>query len=472
VSRIDTPNTPATAPKAIPALRWYRGLPARLFALTLASVLILEGLIFIPSASNARTAWLKTRVQAARIAALALEAAPARAVSDELADELLMKAEVLAVAEMEDDMRIQLLAPLRPIEGEMFAVNLQRSTAIGRSVSVLGAFTAPQGRVLVVTDAGSAPGRTIEVVVPQAPLKAELQAFARRMTALSVLIALVVASVIYVLLHLLVVRPMQRVTQSVVRFQSDPGSWTRRLATTTRSDEIGQAQNALSEMETVVADSFRQRAHLAELGAAVAKINHDLRNSLASAQLVSDTLGRSDDPRVQRAAPRLERALQRAIQLASDTLAYGKTQPQKARVEPVDLRAVVAEAALEALGASPTAAFENHILPGTRAIADADHLHRIAANLIRNAAEAAGAGAVVSARCIGDVLAFADNGPGLPAAARANLFKPFSGSARLGGTGLGLVIARELAESMGAKLVLAETGASGTVFHLTLAAPR
>ena len=71
-----------------PALsRWFESLSVRLFALTLGSILLVEGLIFVPSASGFRSSWLNERVQAARTAALALDASPSRNVSDELSDQ-------------------------------------------------------------------------------------------------------------------------------------------------------------------------------------------------------------------------------------------------------------------------------------------------------------------------------------------------------------------------------------------------
>lgn len=463
---------PAPLPKPLRgAGRPADSLAVRLFALTLGAILFTEALIFVPTAGNLRMQWLDERVQAARIAALALEAAPMRAVSDELSQSLLMSAEVLAVAESEDDIRFQLLAPAAPIEGPMRIVDLRDTGAMSRIFAGLGEYAAPRGEVLIVIAEGSAEGRVIEVVVPQAPLKEAMVAFAWRIAILSLVIALVAAIVIFLVLNALVVRPMRRVTVSVEQFSRDPGSWTRRLAPTRRRDEIGRAQNALAGMEEAVADAFRQRARLAELGSAVAKINHDLRNSLASAQLVSDGLAHSEDPRVTRAAPRLKRALERAIELATATLDYGKAAPRAPVLQTVNLLSVLEGAAEEALMENGLAA-SIEVPAALELSTDPEHLHRIAANLIRNAADAlrlAGtAGGEVSIRCEAGALLFADNGPGLPEAARENLFRPFSGSVRAGGTGLGLVIAHELAESLGGRLELAETGPEGTVFRLSL----
>jgi len=325
--------------------------------------------------------------------------------------------------------------------------------------------------MLVVFAEGSAEGRVIEIVVPQSPLKASLVAFTWRIAGISLIIALVAAVLIYAVLDMLVVRPMKRVTVSVEQFSRDPGSWTRRLSPTNRRDEIGRAQNALSGMEEAVADAFRQRSHLAELGSAVAKINHDLRNSLASAQLVSDVLAKSDDPRVKRAAPRLERALERAIELATATLDYGKSAPRPPRLQPVSLRTVFLEAADEALNVGG-ANFEANVPADLMIESDAEYLHRIAANLIRNAAEALAqastANPQIRVSLTSRAIEFRDNGPGLPEKARANLFRPFAGSSRANGSGLGLVIAHELAEALGGELALAETGDAGTAFCLTL----
>ncbi len=57
-----------------------------------------------------------------------------------------------------------------------------------------------------------------------------------------------------------------------------------------RQDELGIAERELAGMQGVLADTLRQQRRLADLGLAVSKINHDLRNILASAQLISDRL--------------------------------------------------------------------------------------------------------------------------------------------------------------------------------------
>ncbi|MGH7747357.1 MAG: ATP-binding protein, partial [Candidatus Dormibacteria bacterium] len=107
----------------------------------------------------------------------------------------------------------------------------------------------------------------------------------------------------------------------------------------------------------------------------------------------------------------------------------------------------------------------------------AEQLHRILVNLLRNARQAIEA---VESRERGTItvtadrkdgwakVRIADDGPGMAERAKTNLFQPFTGSARPGGAGLGLAIARELAQGHGGDLALKRTGPKGTCFELSL----
>jgi len=98
------------------------------------------------------------------------------------------------------------------------------------------------------------------------------------------------------------------------------------LIRTERGDEIGVAERELSDMQRDLVSMLHQKSRLAALGLAVSKINHDLRNLLASSQLLSDQLSSVPDPRVQRFAPKLMRSLERAIAFCQSTLSYGRAQ--------------------------------------------------------------------------------------------------------------------------------------------------
>ena len=452
--------------------QWMDGLSVRLLGVTISIILLVELLIFIPSAVNFRDNWIDERVQAARIATLALDASPSRRVSEELSEELLANAEVLAVAEITPDTRRLLLSAPRNQNADMHSVDRTDEPWLTRSAHMFSLFSVSDDAMLQVSDVSNNEDARIEVLIAEMPLAMEMGDFSRRIILLSLLISITAGILVYFLLVAMVVRPMHGITESIINFHKDPGAPRIPSATTDRKDQIGRAQNALADMEKEVSDAFRQRQRLAQLGEAVAKINHDLRNSLAAAQLVSEGLARSEDPRVQRAAPRLERVLERAINLTEDTLQFGKAKAPEPKMEIIDLRSAVDEAAREGMAAFPALELDNTVPKSAKAYVDPDDLHRVIVNLVRNAAQATAAarsdGGKISLSMDGHDLFCADNGPGLPENARENLFTPFSGSNSKGGTGLGLAIAQELIQAMGGDVSLETTGAEGTLFRIQL----
>jgi signal transduction histidine kinase len=134
---------------------------------------------------------------------------------------------------------------------------------------------------------------------------------------------------------------------------------------------------------------LRQRRHLADLGLAVAKINHDLRNTLTSAQLLSDQVATLDDPKVQRLAPRLVTTLDRAIGFAQSVLDYGRETAAPPVLAPVSIKALLDDAAFDArLSGHPSIGFGNEA-PETLVLnVDAAQFGRVLLNLLKNAREA------------------------------------------------------------------------------------
>ena len=120
----------------------------------------------------------------------------------------------------------------------------------------------------------------------------------------------------------------------------------------------------------------------------IAKIQHDLRNILSSAQIASDRLTTIDDPVVKRVTPRLVGALDRAVSLATNTLRYGKAEertPQRSRLA---LAPLIEEAAASALPETGVVVFENRVPPQLEVDADSEQLFRVILNLLSNAREA------------------------------------------------------------------------------------
>jgi signal transduction histidine kinase len=285
-------------------------------------------------------------------------------------------------------------------------------------------------------------------------------------------------AVVYFALTLLLVRPMLRITRAMEHFRADPDDPKAHIKPSHRHDEIGRAERELDRMQMDLRAALSSRARLAALGEAVAKINHDLRNMLTSAQLASERMAASGDPNVAQALPRLERALSRAVTLASNVLAFGKSEEPTPQKRSVSLRAAM-EAAAQDAGLTPEGVtLVLGFADNPQVDADPEQLHRVLVNLLSNARQAIdqiGTRAGVGKVNVGhsqdgamDIIRLSDDGPGLPERAQAHIFQPFAGAARRGGTGLGLAIARELAQGHGGDIVLVETGPKGTVFELRL----
>jgi len=473
----------ASAPKQHPErdrrrIFWPGGLSARLLVLTVLFA-ALGGMIAIPPAMAAyERQWLLDRVRAAELASLAPEVAPDRVVSEQLKTELLRGAGVEIVAISVDGVRSLVFAGARPAEAP-YVVDLRPRAAGLSLVAPFRTIFGPEGRrVRVVAEPRFRRAEFIEFVAVDTELKRALASYLWRLLGIVVLVSTIAGVLVFVALNLFLVRPMQRITYAMERFRADPDDPAARVELSGRRDEIGRAEAELDRMQTDLRAALNSRARLAALGEAVAKINHDLKNMLTSAQIASERLAALKDPKVTQALPRLERALDRAVKLASDVLAYGKTQEAAPELRPVGLATAVDEAALEARLADKGVRLVSKVERGARVTADPDQLHRILANLFRNARQAiehqegrATAGRVeVTLEAVGgtSVIRVTDNGPGIPERVRERLFQPFAGSGRPDGAGLGLAIARELALGHGGDLTLAGTGPDGAVFELRL----
>ena len=456
---------------------WPVGLSARLLLLTALFVLVVQLFILLPSMGGFEVSWLTDRVRAAELASLAVDASPAGVVSDKLSGRLLAGAGVVSVAvQSEGSRRLLLAAPRFPRPPTLIDLRSQTwPDFLGEPFVVLG--PGPPAMLRVVAQPQFRNGDFIEIVAPSAPLIAALRVFLVRTLLISVLISLVAGGAVYLLLAALLVRPIQRITASMERFRAKPEDPKARLTPSNRRDEIGRAEVELTRMQEDLLTALQSRARLAALGEAVAKINHDLRNMLTSAQMASDRLATSGDPKVAQAMPRLERALDRAVKLAQGVLAYGRSEEPPPQLAAVALRTAT-EIAAEDAGLTPEGVALRFAAPASFQVqADPDQLQRILVNLFRNARQAmeaveTGRHGVVTVRAERRdehaVITIADNGPGVPERVRTSLFQPFTGSGRPDGTGLGLAIARELARGHGGELELLQAGPDGSAFVLTL----
>lgn len=459
--------------------RFFGGLAGRLLAFTIAIVFVAALFIFAPALAAFHELRLQDRINIAQTAAVALQGSPD--MSEQLQNEILENAEVLRIAMRTDDVRELIFeAPDTEIAAPPITYDLRDGSWLRRFGHAFDTLFAPPGRVLrVQAQPRFESGDLIEILINEAPLKREMTDYAWQVAINAIAISVLTGLVIYLLLTWFFVRPVLKLTQGIERFRDAPENAAIFAGASKRADEIGRAEHALADMAGHVRASLRQRERLAQLGAAVARIAHDLRNALSTAQLVTERLSESEDPRVRQSAPRLERAIGRAAGLAAAALRYGKAEEAAPVLSPVRVRDAVNEALDDALAPFPGLARNADIAADLLVIADPEQLHRVLVNLLRNAAQAASSARAgdpaalrVAAVRRGPVIAvtIADRGAGVPEAARANLFEPFVSAERKEGAGLGLAIARELARAQGGDVVLAGTGPDGSVFEVTLPA--
>ena len=459
--------------------RAARGLSARLLVLTIFFVLLGEVFIYVPSIARHRLVFLEERIEAARIAALAVEASPDGMVTEELRASLLERAGVSAVSIKRPGSRRLVLAADMPLTVDA-SFDLREATPMGLIGHAADALQ--QGGERTIRVMGTAPGdpadTVVDVVLPEAPLFASMLDYSGRILWLSIILAFVVAGLVYLSLHWLMVLPLGRMTDSLVSFRRAPEDTAATIKVSGRRDEIGLAQRELQVMQRRVRAALRQRARLAALGAGVAKINHDLRNMLATAAVLTDRLATARDPEVQKLSLPLVAAIDRAIALCTQTLSFATGRLPAPRRAAFALAPLVDEVRAALPIDEDSVDWRNEVPPELSVSADRGQLYRVISNLSQNAVQALacrdGGGTVrVGAwRDEGETLVeIADTGPGIPAPVRDNLFEAFAGDGKGDGTGLGLAIARDLVRNHGGDISLERSDPAGTVFRLRLPDP-
>ena len=185
------------------------------------------------------------------------------------------------------------------------------------------------------------------------------------------------------------------------------------------------------------------------------------------------------DPKVQRFAPKLMRALERAIAFCQSTLSYGAAQEAPPELKTVEVEPLIEEVH-EALGLSLDVPIRWIVAVerGLTVEADHDQLFRVLVNVTRNSMQALEARGTrdpardqirITGRREGGVVVIgvSDTGPGVPEKAVAHMFQAFQGSTRPGGSGLGLAIAAELVRAHGGDIRLVP-GTIGATFSITI----
>lgn len=453
----------------------FNSLSGRVLILTVIFVMMAEVLIFVPSVASFREDFFRSHLERAQIASLTLLANDM--IDPALETELLTNAGVYNVVLHRDEARQLVLSSPIPAMVEN-TYDLREATALILIIDALSRIANPESEVVrVIGMPVREGGLAIEVTMSTAPLRTALIEYGRNILGLSLVISIITAGLLFLAMRRLLLSPIQKLVGNMQSYAAAPEDARRIISPTTTARELRLAEEALHELQTDLTQSLKQRERLAQLGEAVAKISHDLRNILTSAQLFTDRIESSEDPTVRRLAPKLENSIRRAVTLCENTLSFGKAQEPAPKITQFSLSDLVND-----VFEGERLANEDHELSFASDVpeemmlsADTEQMFRVIANLVRNARQAivtsGEPGEIgVMARAIegGWTIRVSDNGPGLPPKAQEHLFQPFQGNVRKGGAGLGLAIAQELVRGHGGQLTLAETGPEGTSFEIEL----
>jgi two-component system, OmpR family, phosphate regulon sensor histidine kinase PhoR len=219
----------------------------------------------------------------------------------------------------------------------------------------------------------------------------------------------------------------------------------------------------------------------------VANVSHELRTPLSVIKSATETLidgGKNDPAALTRFLEIIEKHANRLTLLIDDllllsTLDSGRMQ---LNLQPVSLR-LAAQEALDDFGQKAAAraiTLENRVPEALLARADADRLRQVLSNLIDNAVKygRAQGTVIMTGRLLPDgrtELGVRDDGPGIPAEAKARIFERFyradkARSREQGGTGLGLAIVKHVIQAHGGEVRVESEPGSGAEFFITFPA--
>lgn len=450
-------------------------LSGRFLILTTIFVLIAELLIFVPSVARFREDYFLNHLERAQIASLTLLAEGM--ISEELEAELLENAGVYNVVLRRDEVRQLILSSPIPTPIHKTFDMRDPSAWVLISDAMMRIGDGEERVIRVIGNPVQDGGLLIEITLPTAPLRAALIEYGVNILILSAVISIITASLLFLAVRRFIVKPMKGVVDHMQAYAKNPEDARRIIMPTAGITELREAEEALASMQTQLTGALKQKERLAQLGGAVSKISHDLRNILTSAVLFTDRIESSEDPTVRRLAPKLVNSITRAVNLCESTLAFGSVDEPAPRLTRVSLAEIVDDVVAGerlAVGESDVSFIED-IPPAMSVRADGEQLYRVIGNLVRNARQAIVATGkpgeiVINARETDAVweISLTDTGPGLPAKAQEHLFEAFQGGTTRGGSGLGLAIAAELIRGHGGRLDLERTDETGTRFVISL----
>ena len=235
-------------------------------------------------------------------------------------------------------------------------------------------------------------------------------------------------------------RPIRDLLDTLMLIADDPTVIQTVPKSLQKTGEMQRVGAAVESLQSNMLRGYRQRERLADIGEAVAKINHDIRNVLSSATLVMQSL-------------------EQAVDLCQSMLDYLAQTPTP-QWEEFDLAALLVEIRQASL-------LTLHYKGPQMMHADRGMMRRIFLNLARNAGTTGATDLWVEVWQVGHLalVDISDNGHGIARDNWATLFSPFK-SRQGGGGGLGLAISRDLAVAHGGMLRLSRSNRDGSEFRI------
>lgn len=387
----------------------------------------------------------------------------------------------VALARVGDPVAVDALAgPVDPAREAVFEVTSRHGRAM--AVQVPG----DQGAVIAVL-------RTDDQAARAAPL-------VRLVGLYTALVALALLIVAYFMLTRLIVRPLDRLTAAAQRVAGGgrrfevPDSSVPELAdlgnslkTMTASlmaeeqklrskiDEVERATHNLKQAQ----DRLVRSERLASVGRLAAGLAHEIGNPISALIGMQDLLidGGLSEAEQRDFVERMRKETERINRILRDLLQFarpGSRAPGEPAAGNVEVAIHDTAALVHPQRALKDVSLELDVHPDLPEVAlHSEQLVQVVLNLVLNAADAVGPGGRVTLRAKptddGVSIEVEDDGPGVPASVRDQLFEPFVTTKDVGkGTGLGLAVCRGLVEAAGGSITLDEAYADGARFLVEL----
>jgi len=298
--------------------------------------------------------------------------------------------------------------------------------------------------------------------------------------------AVAICAVVLAVLAALIQKPLVELQEKLARLRA--GDLDASVSFADRADEIGelgrnfnetvrqlrQTREEIQRLLAVARTQMTRAEHLATLGELAAGLAHEIRNPLAGIAGVIEIIGR-DLPETSPSREVLKEVQQEVLhikKILSDLLEYARPKMPSFRTEDLN---VTAERAVSLARQQIRSQPIEIILTKAEGLAPMEHdsaqIQQVLLNLLLNAIQAIpGQGAVrvaVESRDDFAQVIVADNGRGIAPEHLPNLFRPFF-TTKGQGTGLGLSLARRIAEAHGGRIEVASTVGVGSTFTVWL----